>query len=124
MAREKAVDVVLVKARLRAIRKLSSPVPTRTADDRLKRIVGIASGEISPEMGRITTSPDLLERLAAGQASRSPRIADKNRDKASRELRRQQEADKAAEAKRRKGGRGSRDRQEKGGADRSEGQED
>jgi len=90
------------KARLRAIRKLASPVPDRTATDRLRRIEGIASGSITPEMGRLTTSPDLLERLAAGQASRSPRVGDKKREPKEREKR------------------GGRNRMESGGADREE----
>lgn len=101
------------KARLRAIRKLSSPIPDRTAEDRLKRIEGIASGKITPELGRNSTSVDLMQRLKAGQASRSPRIGQPvpvARKKAAEE-------EPKPEGRGRRGG---KDRQERSGLDRDE----
>ena len=110
------------KRRLRAIRRLSASFPDRTAEERLARIEGIASGAVDPVV-RNTTSPDLMERLAAGQASRSPRTAHDKRPGAKRpadtprhadDLKRADDPDKK---KRKKGG--GHDRQESGGLNRS-----
>ena len=98
------------KRKLRAIRRLSASFPDRTAEERLKTIAGIADGKIEPTVVRRGTSPDLLERLKAGQASRSPRgAADK------------QPAKKKAEPKEKKRSEsGGKDRKERGGQDRAE----
>jgi len=93
------------KRRLRAIRRLSASFPDRTAEERIKQIEGIASGKLEPKLFRNETSPTLMERLAAGQASRSPRAAD------------QKKPEKKPEKKRK--GLGGRDRQERGGLNRS-----
>lgn len=95
---------VHVKTQLRAIRRLASPVPDRTAEERLEKIAGIANGTLTPEMGRLTTSPDLMERLRAGQASRSPRVGDPK-----------------PEPKPKRAQRAGHDRQERSGTDRAEG---
>ena len=97
------------KRRLRAVRRLAVSYPDRTAEDRLAKIVGIASGDAEPTAGRTPSSPDLLQRIVAGQASRS---------RGNAHDRREREAEKEKEKTRKK--RGSRDRQETAGRDRGE----
>jgi hypothetical protein len=109
---ERQMASVETKNRLRTIRRISGPFPDRTAEERLKTIIGVADGTLDPMEGRNKTSPNLLERLAAGQASRSPRNAADKRPKA------EPKPVEADEEKERKGRRG-RDRQERGGIDRS-----
>jgi len=102
------------KRKLRAIRRLSASFPDRTADERLVTIEGIASGKVDPSVVRHQTSPDLLERLERGQASRSRRNALDTRPKEDQEAAREEEEPE----KKRKGSKG-KDRQERGGFDRS-----
>lgn len=102
--------LVETKKKLRAIRRLASPVPTRTAEERLVRIEGIASGKITPEEGRNRTSPDLAERLMRGQASRAQGNALD---------RKKPEVKQADEEEKRRKATGGRDRQERGGLNRS-----
>ena len=40
------------RRRLRAIRRLSSGFPDRTAEERLEKIAGIASGKLDPSVAR------------------------------------------------------------------------
>ena len=98
------------KRKLRAIRRLSASFPDRTAEDRLVQIEGIASGRLEPTIARHGPSPDLMERLEAGQASRSPRVTDGRKKK--------EEKETETEEKKR-GKRGGRDRMERGGLNRS-----
>lgn len=112
-------DKADTKARLRAIRKLCGPVPDRTAADRLARIEGIAAGKLTPEMGRVHTSADLMERLAAGQASRSPRAGDAAEAKAKAKAE-QEAAEAAAEEDRKRAQLAGRNRKERAGQDRAE----
>jgi hypothetical protein len=105
-----------VKARLRTIRRLASPVPNSTAAERLKTIEGIAGGSVGPMDGRPKTSATLLKRLAEGQASRSPRNAI---DKQPEQRRRKLEAKEREEAEKKRKGEQGRDRQERGGLNRS-----
>ncbi len=94
------------KRKLRAIRRLSASFPNRTAAERLKTIEGIATGKLEPTVVRRATSPDLIERLEAGQASKSPRVGDKP-------------AKKKDEPEKKRKKRGGHDREEKGGLNRS-----
>jgi hypothetical protein len=100
------------KRRLRAIRRLSGGFPDRTAEERLAKIAGIATGDLDPADFRHQTSPDLLDRLKAGQASRAPRNAADKRPVAEVKA----EEREADEKKRKK--RGGHDRKEDGGQDR------
>jgi hypothetical protein len=107
--------------RMRVIRRLASPVPAVTALERLAKIEGIASGKLDHMSERPKSSPDLMERLHRGQASRSPRNA-ADTAKAEAERRKREDAEKKAEdADKKRGRRGGRDREERGGFDRSEG---
>ena len=105
------------KRRLRAIRRLSASFPDRTAEERLEKIEGIASGKLEPTVARHGPSSNLMERLAAGQASRSPRISDARRAKDA--AARKAEEGEAEEKKRKRGRRGGRDRMERDGLNRS-----
>jgi hypothetical protein len=99
------------KRKLRAIRRLSSPVPDRTAEERLGQIGDVLSGKIDSAKFTNVTSPTLLKRLKEGQASRSPRNAfDKRPPK---------KPEPEVEEKKRKFG-GGRNRMETGGMNRSE----
>lgn len=95
------------KRQLRACRRLAVSYPDRTAAERLARIADIASGKAEPTMGQSAPSPDLAERIAAGQASRA---------KGNAHDRIEREAVSEAEKKRKK--RNTRDRQQKTGRDR------
>ena len=106
------------KRKLRTIRRLSASFPDRTAEDRLVQIEGIASGKLEPKLFRRQPSPDLMERLAAGQASRSPRIADKRREKDKANAKKKAAEEKKAEKARAE--KVGKDRKERGGQDRSE----
>ena len=97
------------KRRLRAVRRLAVSYPDRTAEERLTKIVGIASGETEPTTGRAPSSPDLLDRIAAGQKSRA-------RGNAHDHIERRAEEDKETARKKR----GTRNRQETSGRDRSQ----
>lgn len=108
-------DLIDSKARLRAIRRLASPVPSKTCGERLEKIVKIATGELDPIMGRVVVSPTMIERLRQGQASRSPRIGD-----APKEKKKEEPED---ETKRRRA-RATKDRKERGGQDRSESEDE
>ncbi len=118
------MDMVEQKRRLSAIRRLSPGFPTRTAKERLEKIEGIASGKLDPAIVHRAPSANLAERLKAGMASRSKRIQDnrtpefgafQQKQKAERE---KAAAEKADEKKRKT--RFGKDRQERGGRDRSE----
>jgi len=98
------------RRRLLAIRRLATSFPDRTADERLANIRKLASGEGNPADFRNQTSPDLAERLAAGQASRSPKLAQ----------RRQGALKEDEAAKKRKEDEASRKRKAKSGHDRME----
>jgi hypothetical protein len=100
------------KRKLRAIRRLSSCFPDRTAEERLEKIEGIAAGKIDPSVVRRGTSPDQAERLKRGMASRSPRNALDTKP-----VQKPKDEKQDEEKKRKK--RGGHDRQEKGGIDRS-----
>jgi hypothetical protein len=108
-------EQLVVKQKLRAIRRLSTSFPARTAEERLVQIEGIASGNIPPTMVRRAVSPDMGERLARGQASRSPRNA---LDKRKPEAKKDNEAESGEEKKRKR--RSGFDRKERGGIDRSD----
>ena len=95
------------KRRLRAVRRLAVSYPDRTADERLTRIVDIASGKAEPTMAQRAQSPDLTERIAKGQASRAKGNAHDRRD------RNAEEEEKKARKKRH-----TRDRQQAAGRDR------
>jgi hypothetical protein len=101
------------KRRLRAIRRLSGGFPDRTAEERLVKIEGIASGKLDPADFRHQTSPDLIERLERGKASRSPRNATDKRPVAEVKAEEREETEK----KRKK--RGGHDRKEGDGILRS-----
>jgi len=62
------------RRRFRAIQRLCNRYPPQTADERLEKIAGIASGALPPEIAIAPISADLPSRLAAGAASRSPRV--------------------------------------------------
>jgi len=102
------------KRKLRYIRSISAPFPDRTAEERLERIAGIASGkvELTPVQNRV--SPTLMDRLAAGQASRSPRTA---RDKQPKP--KPQPDAEEGEPEKKRGRLGGRNRKEGGGMNRS-----
>lgn len=104
-------------ARLRTIRRLASPVPSRTAAERLKTIEDVASGKVSAMAGRPTVSADMAERLKAGQASRSPRNA-LDKQKAAQKADEKSATDAEDEERKRKR-KGDRDRLERGGLNRS-----
>ncbi len=104
------------KRRLRAIRRLSASFPDRTADERLEKIAGIAKGDLDPADFRHQTSPDLIERIKRGQASKSVRNALDTRAKLNQD---EPEAESEDEPEKRRKRRGSRDRKEGGGFDRS-----
>jgi hypothetical protein len=105
------------KRKLRAIRRLSASFPDRTAEERLKQIEGIASGKLEPKLVRHQTSPDLMERLAAGQASRSNRTATTRTEKEAED---KKKADEAAHEEKKRKAKATRNRKEEGGHDRSE----
>ncbi len=116
------MDMIERKRRLRAIRRLSPSFPDHTSEDRLEKIEAIASGKADPSIVRRKPSADLAQRLEAGIASRSPRVGDKQTaKKAKAEKARSTPPTVAVEddAKKRKSRLG-RDRQERGGQDRSE----
>ncbi len=116
-----AMDSIERTRRLRAIRRLSPSFPRHTAAERLEKIEGIANGKTDPSIVRRKPSADLAERLAAGIASRSPRIQDRHKikDKKKAAFTEREEEKKATDEKKRKSRLG-RDRQERGGQDRSE----
>ena len=114
------------KQRLRAIRRRSKSVPDHTAEARLAEIGDIVSGKL--DLGAVVNemSPTLEQRLADGQASRSPRSpaiqAAKEKAEKEREAARKK-ADKAknpdtSKPKRKRDEKGGRDRKEEGGQDR------
>lgn len=108
------------KKRLRAIRRLATSFPDRTAEERLAQIEGIANGSLEPKVWRRDMSTNLMERLAAGQASRSPRNAFDKRPGAKRPaVAREAEAETETEEKKKRGKRGGRDRMERDGLNRS-----
>ena len=99
------------KRKLRAIRRLSTPVPDQNAEERLGQIGDVLSGKLDVQRITNITSPTLARRLAEGQASRSPRNAiDKRPPK---------KPEAEVEEKKRKLG-GGRNRMETGGMNRSE----
>ena len=100
------------KRKLRYIRSISAPFPDRTAEERIKRIADIASGKVELTDHENRVSPTLLERLAAGQASRSSRTAADKRPK-------KQDETEEEGPKKKRAQRGGRDREEKGGLNRS-----
>ncbi len=65
------------RRRFRAIQRLCNRFPPQTADERLKKIAGIADRSLPPEIAIQPVSADLAERLADGAASRSPRVGKK-----------------------------------------------
>ncbi len=99
------------RTRLRACRRLARSYPDKTSNERLKRIADIASGKIEPTMERVKLSSDVMERITAGQASRSMGNA---HDRIER--RRLEEAEADEKRKRR----GTRNRQETAGHDRAQ----
>lgn len=127
-------DKIDTVKRLRVIRRLSGPVPSRLAAGRLERIVAVATGEENPDdVFKSKQSSTLAQRLIDGQASRSPRrttqpsgklregkksqgmtaAAEAERDALDEENRKKREM----EEKKRKAGRG-KDRMEDGGKNR------
>jgi hypothetical protein len=107
------------KRRLLAIRRLAMAFPDRTAEERLKTIIGIAKGEIDTMTVRRHTSPDQAERLAAGMASRSPKLAARREGAKVAKSVEVAAAIEAEEEKKRKK-RGGRDRMDESGANRGE----
>ena len=107
------------KRRLRAIRILSSSFPARTAEERLAKIVSLADGTTDPEEVKNSVSPDLGERLEAGQASRSVRMNTENAKRQEVQQAREEEAKTTKKKKRSKKSEDTHDRQETGGFDRS-----
>ena len=97
------------KRKLRFIRSISAPFPDRTAEERLARIADIASGKVELTDPENKVSPTLLERLEAGQASRSVRNAADKRPK-------KKDEDKEEGEREEKGG---KDRKKRGGFNRS-----
>ena len=74
------------RRRFRAIRRLCNPYPPQSADERLAQISDIAAGKAPPELVLQPVSKDLAERLAAGAASRSPRMRPKLESKRSEKV--------------------------------------
>ena len=101
------------RTRLRACRRLARSFPDKTSHERLKMISEIASGKAEPRMKKTKLSSDGMERITAGQASRSQGNAH------DRIERRRLEDEAEAEKKRKK--RGTRNRQETSGHDRMTG---
>ena len=106
------------KRKLRYIRSISAPFPDRTAEERIKRIADIASGNVELTPFENHVSPTLMQRLAAGQASRSVRTA---RDKRPAKVEPEPEPDADEEPKPKKRKLlGGYNREERGGLNRSE----
>lgn len=70
-------DIVNDRNRFKAIRRLCTPYPPDSAGDRLKMIEDVASGKAPADFRPNVTSADMAQRIADGQASRSPRAGEK-----------------------------------------------
>ncbi len=97
------------RTRLRACRRLARSFPDKTAKERLATIADIATGKAEPTIAKTPLSADVHERIAAGQASRAKGNA---KDRIAREAKKEE-----AETKRKQ--RGTRNRQEMAGLDRT-----
>ena len=101
-----------VMDRLRAIRRQAQAFPHASADQRLAKIQDLSDLSKPFVSHRRIVSETLPERLAAGRASKSPRVGDKKPEKAAKKT------DEAEGEKKRKK-KGGRDRKEESGYDRS-----
>ena len=91
--------------RLAAIRRLARQMPLYNADERLGKIAEVASGKGDVAgVFQMKVGANLAERVAAGQASRSPMPGDPPKP----------------EPEQKRSRRGGRDREEKGGSNRAE----
>ena len=107
MAKEKTE--VSTAHKLRCINRLSGVAPRRTAEDRLAKILDVASGKINPEdVPRRGATPDLAKRVHEGRDSRAKGNAlDRISDEGERE---KEVARRQGKSHDRKGGKSSRDR--------------
>ena len=103
---------------MRAIRRLARAFPAQSLAERMEKIRGISSGEISSASVRTVPTIEFANRIMRAQASRSPRTAE---DKVA-EARIKREAEEAQETvqERKRKRRDGLDREYRGGQDRSE----
>ena len=108
------LGIVEISQRMRAMRSLVSAHPRASAIQRLAEIHDLSDPKIPFVARRSRTSPDLQERLEAGQKSRSPRISSGKKSEPKKE-----EADEEEDAKKKRKRKGDRDRSERAGMNRS-----
>ena len=97
--------------RLRVIRRLSKGFPDQTAEARLGQIAKIASGEAPAVIPREPMDKTMAQRIAEGQASRSPKAKDRVRPAPKKKPAEDSEPKKRKRL-------GGRDRKERGGSER------